>query len=421
MLKRIPVSQLRVGMHVHELCGSWLDHPFWRTRFMLKEARDLARIVDGGVRDVWIDASKGLDVEPAGGDAAKPALSREDVDRQIDLELALAVETVRPARVSMDAELERATRICQKARGAVISMFSEARMGKAIDAEGALQLVDEINGSIERNPGALVSLARLKTVDDYTYMHSVADCGVMISLGRQLGLDAPKLREAGLAGLLHDMGKALVPMHVLNKPGKLTDAEFDVMKKHPELGHGLLLKAGTAGEMALDVCLHHHERIDGTGYPHRLDGRRISLYAKMGAVCDVYDAITSNRPYKAGWNPAESIRRMAEWAPGHFDERVFHAFVKSVGIYPVGSLVRMASGRLGVVIEQNEAALTTPKVKLFFSTRADMRIPPEVIDLSHKGESDRIASREDPDKWAFRDLDVIWAGDNALAARPKAA
>jgi len=421
MLKRIPVSQLRVGMHVHELCGSWFDHPFWRSRFMLKEASDLARIVDGGVKEVWIDSSRGLDLEVTAVDDPASIMSREDVDRQIDSELERAVEAPRPVSTSMAAELERAARICQTARGAVISMFSEARMGKAIDAEGALLLVDEINASIERNPGALVSLARLKTADDYTFMHSVAVCGLMISLGRQLGLQPQQLREAGLAGLMHDLGKALVPNEVLNKPGKLTDAEFAVMKKHPELGHGLLLEAGTAGEVALDVCLHHHERIDGTGYPYRLQGSAISLYAKMGAVCDVYDAITSNRPYKTGWNPAESIRRMAEWARGHFDERVFHAFVKSVGIYPVGSLVRMTSGRLGVVIEQNEAALTTPKVKLFFSTRADMRIPPEIVDLSHKGESDRIAGREDPDKWDFRDLDTIWAGDNAPAARPKAA
>jgi len=420
MLKRIPVSRLRVGMHVNELCGSWFDHPFWRSRFLLKEESDLARIVDGGVREVWIDASKGLDDEPAPADEPQRTLSREEVDRQIDRDLARAVEVTRPERTSMDAELERASRICKQARGAVISMFSEARMGRAIDSEGALALVDEINASVERNPGALVSLARLKTADDYTFMHSVAVCGLMISLGRQLGLERREVREVGLAGLLHDLGKAMVPPAVLNKPGKLTDAEFAVMKKHPELGHALLLETTTVGEVALDVCLHHHEKVDGSGYPHRLHADAISLYAKMGAVCDVYDAITSNRPYKAGWNPAESIRRMAEWAKGHFDERVFHAFVKSVGIYPVGSLVRMASGHLGVVIEQNEASLTTPKVTLFFSTGSDMRIPPEIVDLARKGGVDRITGPEDPDKWDFRDIDVIWAGDQARASPPKA-
>jgi hypothetical protein len=173
------------------------------------------------------------------------------------------------------------------------------------------------------------------------------------------------------------------------------------------------------GEIALDVCLHHHEKVDGTGYPYRLDGSAISLYAKMGSVCDVYDAITSNRPYKTGWNPAESIRQMAEWSKSHFDERVFHAFVKSVGIYPVGSLVRMASGRLGVVTEQNEGGLTTPRVKLFFSIKADARIPAEIIDLSHKGMVDRIIGREDPEKWEFRDLDTMWADHSDAVSPPK--
>ncbi len=421
MLKRIPVSQLRIGMHVHELCGSWFDHPFWRTSFLVKKASDLEKIVEGGVREVWIDVSKGADLEQQAADAPQPVLTREEVDLQIDRDLARAAEARIPARTSMAAELERAARICDTAKGAVISMFSEARMGRAIDAEGALELVDEISASVERNPGALVSLARLKTADDYTYLHSVAVCGLMISLGRQLGLDAQQLREAGFAGLLHDMGKALVPVEVLNKPGKLTDSEFAIVKKHPELGHGLLLESGTVGAMALDVCLHHHEKVDGTGYPHRLNGDAISLHAKMGAVCDVYDAITSNRPYKAGWNPAESIRRMAEWANGHFDERVFHAFVKSIGIYPVGSLVRMASGRLGVVVEQNESTLVSPRVKLFFSTRADARIPPEVIDLSRPSETDRIVGREDAERWSFRDLDTIWASDTGTLPRTKAA
>ncbi|MFN7426086.1 MAG: HD-GYP domain-containing protein [bacterium] len=419
MLKRISVSQLRVGMHVHELCGSWLDHPFWRTRFLVKEARDIDRLLDGGVQEVWIDTSKGADVPATVG--GEPPAPHESTNQRVDADRACAADVRTPGRATMGAELERAARICENARSAMISMFSEARMGEAIDSAGALELVDEINASVERNPGALISLARLKTVDDYTFMHSIAVCGLMLSLGRQLGLEARQLRDAGLAGLLHDLGKAVVPASVLNKPGKLTDAEFDLVKKHPQLGHAILIEAGTVGEIALDVCLHHHERVDGTGYPHGLEGSAISLYAKMGTVCDIYDAITSNRPYKTGWNPAESIRQMAGWSKGHFDERVFHAFVKSVGIYPVGSLVRMASGRLGVVTEQNEGGLTTPRVKLFFSIGADARIPPEIIDLSHKGMVDRIIGREDPEKWDFRDLDTMWAGSSDITPPPKAA
>ncbi|MFY8041897.1 MAG: HD-GYP domain-containing protein, partial [Rhodoferax sp.] len=135
-----------------------------------------------------------------------------------------------------------------------------------------------------------------------------------------------------------------------------------------------------------------------------------SLFAKMGAVCDVYDAITSNRPYKTGWDPAESLRKMAEWANGHFDGKVFQAFVKSLGIYPIGSLVQLSSGRLGVVVEQTNKSLTTPVVKVFFSTKSNMRIVPELVDLSKPGAVEKILKREDPAKWRFSDLNELWSG-----------
>ena len=289
-------------------------------------------------------------------------------------------------------------------------MFEEARMGKAIDVGGAQRMVEEISDSVTRNPGALISLARLKTVDDYTYMHSVAVCAMMVALAKQIGLDEEQCRLAGLAGLLHDLGKAAMPMDVLNKPGKLTDAEFSIIKTHPEEGYRMLQTGSNVDAVVMDVCLHHHEKTDGSGYPKGLKDTQISLFAKMGAVCDVYDAITSNRPYKIGWDPAESLRKMAEWANGHFDAKVFQAFVKSLGIYPIGSLVKLSSGRLGVVIEQTGKSLTMPCVKVFFSTKSNMRIIPEVIDLSHQGCVEKIVGREDPAKWRFPDLNELWSG-----------
>jgi HD-GYP domain-containing protein (c-di-GMP phosphodiesterase class II) len=222
-------------------------------------------------------------------------------------------------------------------------------------------------------------------------------------------MDEPQIRLAGLAGLMHDLGKAAMPMDVLNKPGKLTDAEFSIIKSHPEEGYRLLLTGDNVDPVVLDVCLHHHEKVDGSGYPKALKGDEITLFAKMGAVCDVYDAITSNRPYKAGWDPAESLRKMAEWSHGHFDAKVFQAFVKSLGIYPIGSLVRLSSGRLGVVVEQTGKSLTTPSVKVFFSTKSNLRIVPEIIDLS-KATHEKIISREDPAVWKFSDLNELWSG-----------
>ena len=412
MLKKIEVAQLRVGLYVQELCSSWIDTPFWQKSFMLNDFEELKKIQETRIRQAWIDTSKGLDVLSE---------KEEKIQRQPEPEPAPAPEppatVVPPPRpvispVSMDDELGRASVIVSKSKQAVYSMFNEARMGKAIDVGNAQTMVEEIADSVMRNPGALIGLARLKTKDDYTYMHSVAVCALMVALAKQLGLSEAETRDAGLAGLLHDIGKMMVSADILNKPGKLTDAEFVSVKEHPVAGYKMLKEANGVSMTALDVCLHHHEKMDGTGYPRRLKGDEISLFARMGAVCDVYDAITSDRPYKQGWCPAESLRKMAEWSNGHFDDKVFQAFVKSIGIFPVGTLVRLESGRLAVVVEQQIGkSLLLPKVRVFFSTKSMAYIAPELIDLSRPGVSDKIATREDAAKWGIKDINRYWLGD----------
>lgn len=410
MLKKIAIQDLRLGMHLHELCGPWLDHPFWRAKFLLTDPADIVKLRQSGIEACWIDNAKGLDVAPP----AAPAPAMVAVTEAPAAPKVAEPTPAEPAACSVNEELARAALLVKKSRKAVLSLFSEARMGKTMNTEQCNELVGEITESVWRNPGALVSLARLKTHDDYSYMHSVAVCALMVALARQLGQTEAEARDAGMAGLLHDMGKALMPLEVLNKPGKLTEAEFELIKTHPERGHELLL-GGSASAAALDVCLHHHERPDGRGYPHGLSGTALSLQARMGGVCDVYDAITSNRPYKAGWDPAESIARMAEWTKqGQFDPLVVHAFVSSLGIYPTGSMVRLQSGRLAVVVEQNPTALAAPQVKVFFSTQAQMPVLPEIVDLNHPGCSERITGRESNAVWQFKHLDELWAGREAL-------
>jgi putative nucleotidyltransferase with HDIG domain len=180
---------------------------------------------------------------------------------------------------------------------------------------------------ITLSASALRCLERLRSIDNYTYAHSVAVGSLMLALARHMGMDAGAVRDCGLAGLLHDIGKATVPSDILNKPARLTPAEFEAVKLHPVAGHALLRAAGGLPDIVLDVCLHHHERYDGKGYPSGLRGEAISLEARMCAVCDVYDAITSPRPYKAAWSRPEALRRMADWTrEGHFDPTVFAAF-----------------------------------------------------------------------------------------------
>lgn len=396
MLKKIHVRDVRLGMYIQELCGSWMDHPFWKKSFELSDHKDLKTLQTCGLQEVWIDTAKGLDVE-----AYVEVTTAEEQKVKIEKELQMAAQSgIKPEiRVSMQEEVARARKIQEKSKAAVTLMFHEARMGNAIKVADAEPLVDEINQSVSRNPEAFLTISRLKTKDDYTYLHSVAVCALMIALAKQLGLSGLDVKDAGLAGLLHDVGKALIPDEVLNKPGKLTDEEFEVIKAHPRRGWEVLNIAEGANAVSLDVVLHHHERVDGTGYPEKISGDALTLFARMGAVCDVYDALTSNRCYKNGWEPSEALRKMAEWRNGHFDEHIFHAFVKTIGIYPSGTLVKLKSGRLAVVIEQTEKGLLTPIVKAFFSTKSNEPIMPETIDLSKA--TDAIANVEVAEKWGF--------------------
>jgi putative nucleotidyltransferase with HDIG domain len=404
MLKRIGAEHLQVGMYLEEFCCSWMDHPFWRSGFVITDVKDIERIRSSGISECWIDCRKGTDVA-----SNQASVSLTEAGVQIEAELIQATHEPRPAEKTCAIdEYTRAAEICADAKQRVIAVFHEARMGKAIDAVGAQDLVEQVIDSVTRNSCALTSLARLKSSSEFTYMHCVAVCALMVALAQRLGLDHEDTRAAGLAGLLHDLGKAVLPIELLHKPEKLSEDEFDIIRRHPLEGTRLLQNCGIGGAV-LDACLNHHARVDGSGYPNQVKGNEISLLAKMAAVCDVYDAISSGRPYKKAWDPAESMRKMAEWTSGHFDPVIFHAFVKCIGIYPIGSLVRLTSGRLAVVVEQATTSLLTPSVKVFFSTQLNARIPEEIIDLSATS-GEFIEAREDPAKWNFPDLFTLWSG-----------
>jgi HD-GYP domain-containing protein (c-di-GMP phosphodiesterase class II) len=411
MIKKAAINQLMLGMYVHKLSGSWLDHPFWKKSFLLDDAKQLELIGRSSIRDIWIDTTRGLDLptEPDndaefGDDEEEPAQEPVEFDPAVT-----AFEDFGSAPCSLMEELERAQKIIAHGGVAMEAMFEDARLGNAIDAENCLPLVNDITQSVSRNPAAIVSLARLKSSDDYTYLHSVAVCALMVMLARQIGLPEAEVREAGLGGLIHDLGKVMIPVDILQKPGALTDEEMEVVRSHPEAGHNILVEAGGVSEAAMDVCLHHHEKINGRGYPHGLAGSEISFLARMGAVCDVYDAITSNRAYRQGWDPSQSVQKMAQWGrEGHFDESILQAFIKGIGIYPIGSLVRLDSGKLAVVVDQSPTSLLTPIVKTMFVIATKKACEPQRIDLSATGCKERIIARESPEQWGLTDLDQLW-------------
>lgn len=395
MLKKVDSSQLKVGMYIHDLSCDWMTHPFVRNRFVISSQDEIQKIIQAGIHDVVIDASRGLDVQ----DAPSLADAQAETEREIE---EIAKTPARMIKTSLGEELQRAAQIRSQAAGVVRNVMADARLGKAIEIGSVQPVVQNITESILRNPGALLGLLRIKTKDDYTFLHSVSVCALLVAFANARGMDQDIIREAGLGGLLHDTGKALVPDAILNKPGPLTDEEFAIIKKHPMDGFNILQQSPDVPALALDITRHHHERRDGTGYPDKLAGDDISEMAQMAAIVDVYDAITADRVYHKGLPAAAALRKIYEWSKHHFNQKLVQEFMRCVGIYPVGTLVLLESGRLGVVVEPHETNLLAPKVNVFFHTKKNVYIKPETVDLSRGlgfGGGDKIVGHESPSKW----------------------
>jgi HD-GYP domain-containing protein (c-di-GMP phosphodiesterase class II) len=396
MIKKIPLSQLKPGMFIHDLNCGWMDHPFLREQFPVESGTDIAKIGDAGIREVYIDTGRGLDA----GDAPTEAEVRRELEEEM---IKVAGHEPAAAReVTTREELARAHKIHSEANLIVRSIMRDARLGHQVQVEQMEPVVEKITASILRNSGAMLSLTRIKNKDDYTFQHSVGVCALLVAFSRGMGLDDETIRQAGIGGMVHDVGKMQTPDKVLNKPGKLTDEEFAVMRHHVVASREILEITPNISQTALQVAAQHHERYDGSGYPNRLQGDAISRMGQMAAIADVYDAITSDRVYHKGMAPTDALRKMFEWSKFHFNPELVQAFTRVIGIYPVGALIRLESQRLAVVVEQREASMLQPLVRVVFDARRNYYLKPEDVDLSRpmgKGGADKIIGHELPEKW----------------------
>lgn len=407
-------------MFIHAFEGSWFDHPFWRRYFRVETEEQLDRIRNSGIDGIVIDDQRGiglLDDQQASENRGKSGSNRpSSFDRWGDATpFRSAAPFVPPPSPTRDAprrrrgyaaECRRAKRAIERTREAVVDMFDAARLGRAIEVRRMVKLASVIGASIERDSRALINLVRLKDKDEYTYLHSVAVCALMINFARHLDLDPQQVEDMGVAGLLHDVGKVAVSDAILNKPGALSKGEVRAVRSHPDAGHRLLASSPGAPELALELCLRHHEKVDGTGYPGGLKGDELSLAARMGAICDVYDAVTSNRPYKDAWTPCEALTEMQTWA-GHFDPALLERFADSLGIYAIGTLVRLSTGELGVVVGSAGDADEDVVVRAFFDCETLSEIEPVDRAVAPSAEHPRIIGRDSPRFWRFHDWDGL--------------
>ena len=395
MIRKIAVSDLRVGMHIQDLNCGWMDHPFLRTELALTREEQIERIRAAGIREVYIDIVRGI--EGPGADAP-------DSERELGRAMAAfaLAEAPLPRQRSLREEAETARSIRSEANRLIRGLMQDVRLGRRIDCERVEPVVERITRSILRNSGALLGLCRIKTKDDYTFQHSVAVCGLQTAFCSALGTGREDIHAAAIGGLLHDIGKTRVPDAVLNKPGPLSEDEFAQMRCHVVESRRILEQTPGIPQIAVQVAAQHHERHDGSGYPLGLKGGEISPMGQMAAIVDVYDAITSDRCYHSALEPHEAMRKIFEWGRFHFEPRLVHAFTRCIGIYPTGSLVRLESGRLAVVIGQCEGNLLQPLVRVVYCTRRSRPLPPLDLDLSRPGPGGECIVRcEKPEAWGI--------------------
>ena len=409
MLIEVCIDDVEVGMYVHALDIPWNKHPFWRPRFAVRSSTDIEKLRHAGVRFATIDTSKGIEPKPlnptdstvhtqpltvpAPPPTARVRPSRPAFSAQFEKPLTPPGGAGRLSASERKQELRKASKTLARAKTEVMRLFSDARMGQAIKPTRMKSLVEQIASSVSKDPSIMLNVARLKSKDEYTYLHSVSVCALMINFGRKLGLDEATVRELGMAGMLHDVGKISIPDEILNKPGKLDDDEFKVIRNHPERGHAILSSAKAVSQTALDVCLLHHEKMDGTGYPQKAKAGDLSLAVRMSAICDVYDAITSQRSYNRPYSGAEALQKMLSWQ-GHFDQLLLRTFIESLGIHPIGSYVRMNDNSLAVVIGEDSEDYTQPMVRKFYSFDTDRPLEHKDIQLRRDCPEHAILSTE---------------------------
>lgn len=375
MRKRISIDQLKVGMKVEKLDRSWLATPFLRHRFTITSSEQIAQLRASGVQQLDVETD---DLSQDSGSFASAMPTKAETSQ-------LTGPTSEPelAAVPFAEELPIAKQVYQAAKLVIQQAMEDVRMGRALNMEAVSEVVESMADSILRSPDALTSLTRLKNFDEYTFFHSVNTSALALSVGKHLGYERAPLLQLGTGMLLHDIGKTLIPVEILNKPGRYKAHEFEIMKQHVMRGAEILTSTTGLTDMFLKPTLEHHERVDGTGYPHHRSKMDLSQFGLIAAIVDIYDAVTSDRCYHKGKTPHDTLQFLYHMATqGHVDGTLVQQFVQVVGVYPVGSCVSLSTGETAIVKQFNHQAPIRPLVVLVTDESGHRRSTPVDLDLA---------------------------------------
>lgn len=365
VLKKITINDLKPGMYVHQIVEQ-KGQLSVKSQGRVTSQAIVDTLKKKGVKSLVIDTSKAFATEPEGNLVAESKSEpKADEPRK---------------KVALENELTRATHLHKQGKAIQKLLLNSVKKEQPFDTSIPKTFSRALVASIDRNPDALLCLTKIREKDDYLLEHSLNVAILLANFGRFLGMSEAKVHDLSYAGFLHDLGKIQIPDEILHKPGRLTDAEMEVMKGH--VTHGVdYLETTDLDSKLIRVISEHHERLDGLGYPAGIEGDAISYEGRMLAIVDMYDAITADRVYKAGMSSQKAFSILMNDAPSRLDQHLVQQFIKCMGIYPVGSLVLLSNERLAMVIEQTNSPLS-PIVKVFYSVRNSHFLEPKDLNLT---------------------------------------
>ena len=380
----IPVNQLQPGMYVLAIASQTGAMEIAQTG-LVTNRQQVDALIWRGVLTVRVDLARS---------------KLPGIEQVVSPSPAHSAGSVRPAGSGEGREL-KIRRLYQEARELQGKFIRHLKAGEPIDITPLAAVAEEMVDTMFTHGDAMLCLARIRAKDAYLMEHSMNVAILLANFGRYLGLERNVLKELTLGGLLHDVGKIMTPDEVLNKPGKLTDEEFGVMRQHVVHSYDILSNTAGITPTMLEVAANHHERLDGTGYPQRLKGDQLSLYTRMSGIVDVYDAVTADRVYKQGMQPTQAFRVLLKGINQHFDAELVTKFIKCMGVYPVGTLVQLSNQRLAVVMQRNEQQPLKPVVKVIYHATQRHYLEVQWLDLARNGGQESIENTVDPKEFGI--------------------
>ncbi|MBO2685686.1 HD-GYP domain-containing protein [Shewanella algae] len=360
-LLKLPVTQLGIGMYVSAIENN--GQLAVANAGQIRSRQAITKLSNSGIRFVWVDVERSSD--NCGLKKQRPAFNHHPRKTSVNHQLAIG----------------QAKQLLTEAKGLVRKVLSETFEGKAIEVEPFAALADNMIESVMLDSDAMKCVSALRSKDAYLLEHSVNVAFLLITFGKYLKLDREMLRQLAIGGILHDIGKIKVDNKILHKPGKLTPEEFEHMKLHQAYAIEIMEQAKGLSQVSKDVCLMHHEKLDGRGYPRGLKGDALPLHGRMSCIVDIYDALTATRCYKEAMSPAAAFKILLSLTPFHLDESLVYEFIRCIGVYPVGSLVQLSDGRVGIVWESKDRDVLHPIVKCFYSLKFKRYTDVTMVDL----------------------------------------